>query len=1426
MQTTLSSSTSAPGRQRGWFRQGRRTSVFGALWLLLLAGATGAWAQTPMSGAYTINDGQPTGGANFTSFTAAATALTTNGVSGPVTFTVSGGPYTEQLRLTAINGASATNRVTFNGGGRTIKFASSTSTSRAVVTLDGADYVTVNNLVIDATNGGAPGTYGWGVQLVNNADNNVISNNTITSSTSSTSSNFCGIVTSASTSAATTSGTASNQNVTITGNTITGGYYGITGIGVSTASPSAGLVISNNVVRDFYFYGIYVAYQTGPQIIGNELTRATAGISTSTFYGIYLTTSVDGADVEKNRLHQAFPAASTSTSAVYGIYISSSTGTATSPNDVVNNLVYDLNANGSVYAIYNPGGDFVRYYHNTVSIEDQSYTGSSSTYGFYQTTGLNVDFKNNVVRVARAGTGTNYAIYLTSTTGTTTSDYNNLSGSGNFVTGYYSGTSYATLANWRTANSGAFDQNSTDANPQFVNPASDLRPTAGALNGTGTPLTRVPQDITGATRGATPDMGAYEFTPPANDAAVVSIDSPVSPVGAGTRPVTVTILNNGATTLNTLRLEYVLNNGTPVVQNFTALNLASGATRSLTFTTQATLVVGANTVTVTASQPNGGTDANPGNNSQSTTVYTALSGTYTINKNAATGGSNFASFTEVATALNAAGIAGPVRFNVLNGPYTERMVLGVVPGTSATDTLVFDGGASKQAISFASSATSELGTIVLNGTDYVTLQNLTVQATGATYGIGIHLVGQANGNRVRGCVVTSSTTSTNSINAAFAASGSLTSASTSGDANNLLLENNVFTGGYYGLAVTGLSATTRATGLRIRNNEIRDFYYYGLNVEYTTGARLIGNNIHRTNRAGVSVFYGTYLTYNLGLLLENNRIHDSFTGNGGASTSTAYGIYFATSDATAGAENEVINNVVYNFNGAGVEYGIYNSGSDLARYYHNTVALDNAASTSGSASYGFYQVTSATGIDFRNNLISVTRGGSGSRFAMYFSTAASTITSDYNNLYIGSGTNYFTGYYGGNQATLAAWKAVNSSAYDQNSTQFDPIFRDPATGNLQPTSVQLNGTGAPALLTRVPRDIVGTTRQSPPDVGAYELTIVANDVAVISIDAPVTPAVLGSNPVRVTIRNGGTAVLNSVTLSYTVNNGATPATNSEVFNNLNLAAGQDRQLTFGTGITLTQIGTFTLTVTGSLPNGQPDGNAANNSQTVTFDQLTPPNDEPCAAVVLNGVVNSSNSASTTSQGGGLVNSTPTCSGALAPKDVWFLWTPTTATATLYTSGDAAGQIRVFTAANCSTSFSQVFCQASAGPGLNIGAVTVTGLTPNQRYYVAVSGFSSGDQTGPFTISTTALSTRTQTNAAALKVFPNPTATGSFTLKLDGLGGKTGTVELLNALGQTVRREALATAGEQQVSTRGLAAGLYTLRVQVGTDVMTRKVVLE
>ena len=64
-----------------------------------------------------------------------------------------------------------------------------------------------------------------------------------------------------------------------------------------------------------------------------------------------------------------------------------------------------------------------------------------------------------------------------------------------------------------------------------------------------------------------------------------------------------------------------------------------------------------------------------------------------------------------------------------------------------------------------------------------------------------------------------------------------------------------------------------------------------------------------------------------------------------------------------------------------------------------------------------------------------------------------------------------------------------------------------------------------------------------------------------------------------------------------------------------------------------------------------------------------------------------------------------------------------------------------------------------------------------------------------------------------------------TLALRGLAGL-GQPALYNALGQVVRTQALRTTAEQTMSTRSLAAGVYTLRLTVPGQSFTRKVVLE
>ncbi|GAB3854849.1 hypothetical protein GCM10028822_25200 [Hymenobacter terrigena] len=543
----------------------------------------------PFSGAYTINNALPTAGTNFASFTDAATRLNQDGISGPVTLTVSGGPYTEQFLLGEIAGTSATNTIVVNGGGRTIRFASANTNQRAVVQLNGTDYTTINNLNIDATGGsGTSGTYGYGVLLTNAADNDRISNNTINADIATTSSNFAGIAVNGSTASATTSGNSAN-NLIIEGNSVNGGYYGITLYGNSTTSLNTGNIVRNNNVRDFCTYGIYAGYQDGAQFIGNDISR-TLRTNPSTYYGLYTSGSSRSLAIEKNRLHDPFTGNPTSTNSIYGIYLSNSTGaTASTTNDVVNNVLYNINGAGTQYLIYNSGSAFSRIYNNSIAADDQSAT-TNTTYGIYNS-GANTEVKNNVVSITRPSTGTKYGLYYS--TAPTSSDYNDIYVPNGNV-GYYS-TALVTLADLQAANNKTFDPSSISVNPAFVGASTgNLLPTNVLLNNVGTPLTRVTEDITGAARGAQPDLGAYEFTPVGIDVAPVALLGPATGTScySAAEAVVVQIRNAGTATL-----DFATNPATVTV----VATLPGGLTQTLTGgVSTGTLASGANlSVTLT-----------------------------------------------------------------------------------------------------------------------------------------------------------------------------------------------------------------------------------------------------------------------------------------------------------------------------------------------------------------------------------------------------------------------------------------------------------------------------------------------------------------------------------------------------------------------------------------------------------------------------------------------------------------------------------------------------------------------------------------------------------------------------------------------------------------------------------------------------------
>ncbi|MDO7847793.1 T9SS type A sorting domain-containing protein [Hymenobacter sp. M29] len=339
--------------------------------------------------------------------------------------------------------------------------------------------------------------------------------------------------------------------------------------------------------------------------------------------------------------------------------------------------------------------------------------------------------------------------------------------------------------------------------------------------------------------------------------------------------------------------------------------------------------------------------------------------------------------------------------------------------------------------------------------------------------------------------------------------------------------------------------------------------------------------------------------------------------------------------------------------------------------------------------------------------------------------------------------------------------------------------------------------------------------------------------------SPTTGAVFGATQSLPPTTNCTSTSANDVWYSF-VANGATQtiAFTPQFAGVLDVRSGN---CTTSTSIFCTSVsaGNASTSNVGGLTNGQtyylrvyastsPAPVAASSTFTlcVTTGPVGPANDECANAVPLSvGVACAAPVAGTLQNATQSLPPTAGCAGINA-YDAWYSFVATGPSQIITFAPQFAGIMNVRSGA-CATSTS-VSCVATAAGATSVN--TITGLTNGQTYYVRVYSSAATPPAGTaaafyLCASGRPTAARAQADTEALVVFPNPSNTGQLTLRLAGTAGP-GQATLLNALGQVVRRQQLSSATEQTFSTRALAAGLYTLRVTVGEQVLTRKVVLE
>lgn len=464
---------------------------------------TVSMSYTPaLNGVYTIDAGQPGGGTNYQTFSAAASDLNTSGVCGPVTFNVASGSYNEQVLLEDIPGSSATNTVTFMGAGAAntiLTFAQNTSADRYTLRLDGASHVTFDSLTIEADDAGS---YGWGVHVMNNVEDFTLQNCSVMVDPSQTASTRSAIIVSSNpTGFSAVSGTS---DLTFDNNYISGGYYGIRAQG-SSGNELTNLIFTNNTIEEVYYYSSYFLYvddlNFDQNTINMERNFGNSTTASYAFYGSYVS------DFVLSNNHITNPGS-------YGFYLTNCFGTAANPSAVANNAIGGGFTSTSATTtagirVLNTNTEHVDFVHNSINMD----SGDGRAFSISNSSPSNLRlYNNNFAYTAGAG---GLAMYIDDPTIITELNNNNYYSNGaSFV---YHGAGVGNLAALQAVGTPAGnDSLSVSTDPFFV--ANDtLIPQSGELSGAGLTLPQVPIDINGVTRSTPPDIGAYEFTPLFNE---------------------------------------------------------------------------------------------------------------------------------------------------------------------------------------------------------------------------------------------------------------------------------------------------------------------------------------------------------------------------------------------------------------------------------------------------------------------------------------------------------------------------------------------------------------------------------------------------------------------------------------------------------------------------------------------------------------------------------------------------------------------------------------------------------------------------------------------------------------------------------------------------------------------------------------------
>lgn len=467
-----------------------------------------------------------------------------------------------------------------------------------------------------------------------------------------------------------------------------------------------------------------------------------------------------------------------------------------------------------------------------------------------------------------------------------------------------------------------------------------------------------------------------------------------------------------------------------------------------------------------------------------TVVNAQLSGTYTISSNSSSN-PDYTSLSAAATALEA-GVSGQVIFEIAPGTYEEYVTINEINGASATNRVIFRGmgGDNQQVVITSNAGYTDNSTIKLNGTDYITFENMTVTSTSA--------------NKARLLVTDGQTDYNHFYNMRFV--GAVSNNSLDGDKNLVyytsgewVCHDNEFVGchfenGYIALYYQGKNIYTLNDGVLVENCTFLNQSFKGIYISFTDNAIVRGNTVTNHTHDVLSNYHAMdMLRIRNGSIIENNVMNVTRNFN--------YATVFETRPAM-GTETEPViirNNIVNLVSNVNTSWccELDDTNSSYVYFVNNTVKC------SGSGNCGLMYVDKSwSNLFMYNNLFVNETAG----YVFRFQQNATGRHCDYNRIqFAGSNVGRFTST---DCATLADWTAA--TGFDAHSALCAPNFV--GTNDLHITDA--TGLTVANPLSYVTTDIDGQTRSATaPCAGADELAsgtnlppVVANPVSNITFE--------------------------------------------------------------------------------------------------------------------------------------------------------------------------------------------------------------------------------------------------------------------------------------------------------------------------------------